>query len=102
MDDEVAVASTCSIVFVPAQLLENQTPPSLFQSVMPMDSVEPGSPSSVIVTWSDTLPSTEMWLSGSVMSRMFALPLKVAVQGKAAVAFGHVDGFTAVRSSRCP
>jgi len=45
------IASTdCSKVFVPFQLLENRSPPLLFQIVMAMVPMLPGSPLSVIVT----------------------------------------------------
>src|SRR5215217_5803994 len=77
---------TCSTVFGLTQLLENQRPPFLLHTVMPIVSSLPGSPLSVIVTCSDALPSTGIGALGFVMSWMLALPLNVAVPGFVAVA----------------
>ena len=68
------------MVFVPVQLLANQRPPDLFQTVMAMVSEVPGSPASVITTWSVAFPSIETGASGLVMSWMLAFPLNVPVQ----------------------
>src|SRR6266487_4289485 len=47
---------SCSTVRTPFQLLENQRPPDLFQTVITMLSAAPGSPLSVIVTCSVAFP----------------------------------------------
>ena len=65
------------------QLLENHNPPSLFQTVIPMVSgavadPPPGSPLSVMATYRLAFPSMAIGFSGSVISLMFAFPLKVA------------------------
>src|SRR5437899_9333230 len=80
--------STCSTVAggVPTQLVENQIPPDPFQSVMPMVSVLPGEPLSVMLNCKALLPETENGASGLVMSWMLALPLNCALQGEVAVA----------------
>jgi hypothetical protein len=72
------------------QLLENQTPPLLFQTVMPIVSLVPGLPLSVIVTWRVALPSIEIVEVGFVMSWMLALPLNVAVDGQVLLGFVEV------------
>ena len=69
--------SVRSAVFVPVQLLANQSPPLLFHTVTARVSEEPGSPLSVILTWSVALPSSgigRQWV-GDV--QRLALPLKV-------------------------
>ncbi len=63
---------TCSTVVVPVQLLESHKPPLLFQTVMPIVSVSPASPLSIIVTFKVALPSTDTGTSGFVMSVMLA------------------------------
>src|SRR5437870_9114738 len=53
--------STCSALAggLPTQLVENQIPPDAFQSVMPMVSLLPGEPLSVILNCKALLPDTE-------------------------------------------
>ena len=51
------------------------------------ESLEPGSPLSVMLTWSIAFPSSEIGDAGLVMSWMFALALKFARIGHVAVAF---------------
>ncbi len=74
-------ASCCSTVFVPFQALANATAPDLCQTVIAIESLVPGSPWSVIVSCSIAPPSTENGSRGFVTSRMFALPVRVAVAG---------------------
>src|SRR2546425_4572903 len=71
--------STCLTVFVPFQLLANHNPPFLSQMVMAIESAVPGSPRSATSTRRVALPSMVLGASGSVMSWMLALPLKVDV-----------------------
>src|SRR5206468_163961 len=81
--------STCSTVAggLPTQLVENQIPPDPFQSVMPMVSLPPGVPLSVILNCKAPLfPATVDGASGLVMSWMLALPLNCALQGEVEVA----------------
>src|SRR5213594_1310428 len=82
--------STCSALAggLPTQLVENQIPPDPFQSVMPMVSLLPGEPLSVILNCNELPPppGTETGASGLVMSWMLALPLNCALQGEVDVA----------------
>src|SRR5438093_13198914 len=81
--------SGCSTVAggLPTQLVENQIPPDPFQSVMPMVSLPPGVPLSVILNCKAPLfPATVDGASGLVMSWMLALPLNCALQGEVEVA----------------
>src|SRR5215218_3514259 len=81
---------TCSTVFGLTQLLENQRPPFLLHTVMPIVSSLPGSPLSVIVTCSDALPSTGIGALGFVLCRIPALRFNAPVPGFGAGATGEV------------